>query len=167
MRARINEAIRAEELRVIDQNGENLGVLSRADALAKAQEAKLDLVEIASETTPPVARIISFDKYRYQEEKKIKKQKAHAKTAGQKQVQISVRAQQHDLEVKARRVDSFLKEGNRVEVLMRLRGRENINKEFAYNKLNEFLTMINPDHTVLARGKGARGGITAVVGIKK
>ncbi|PIR88599.1 MAG: translation initiation factor IF-3 [Candidatus Harrisonbacteria bacterium CG10_big_fil_rev_8_21_14_0_10_44_23] len=163
----INDQIRIEELMVVGSDNENLGLLSREAALAKAKEAGLDLVLIAAQAKPPVAKIISFDKWRYQEEKKIKKQRSQQKSSGQKQVQISVRAQQHDLETKVKRADKFLAEGNRVEILMRLRGRENKNMDFARNKLEEFLTLINPDHTVLSRGRGSRGGINAVVAIKK
>lgn len=156
---KINEKITALELRVIDETGENIGVLALAAALSLAKEKGLDLIEISPTAQPPVAKIISYDKYRYQEEKKMKKQRAHEKVQELKQIRISGRAAEHDLEIKAKKANEFLKEGNMVEIQLSMRGREKANKDFGRLKLLEFVkTMIDPDHKVIADAKyGGRG----------
>jgi translation initiation factor IF-3 len=144
---RINSQITAPELRVIDEKGENLGVLSREKALALAPaNSGLDLIEIAPTAKPPVARIMSYDKFRYEEAKREKKERLAQKTGGLKVVQISARAAQNDLMIKVRQVEKFFAEGHTVEVNMRLRGREKRNKDWAMDKLKEFLTLIPVEH---------------------
>lgn len=161
---RINEKITALELRVIGEAGENIGVLPLAEALKLAKEKGLDLIEIAATAKPPVAKIMSYDKYRYQEEKKIKKQKAGQKIQELKTVRISARAADHDLQIKADKVDEFLSEGHIVEIQLMLRGREKANKDWAKQKLFEFLKMISPEHKVLLEPKyGGRGFNAQVV----
>ena len=135
---RINEKINVREVRAIDETGANLGVIETSEALRLAKEKGLDLVEISPMAMPPVVKIISFDKYRYQEEKKWKKQRATQKIQEMKQVQISVREAVHDLGVKAVRVNKFLGEGNKVEVLLNLRGREKAHQDLAKTKLRDF-----------------------------
>ena len=156
---KINHQISAPELRVIDEAGEYIGVLSLSDAMKLATEKGLDLIEVAPLAKPPVAKIISFDKYRYQEEKKFKKQRASEKTQELKQVRISGRAASHDLEIKAKKANEFLKDGHMVEIHLAMRGREKANKDWAKEKLLEFVkTMIDPDHRVIADAKfGGRG----------
>lgn len=146
---KINEKITADELRVIDEGGINLGVLSRQEALDSAQKRNLDLIEISPNAKPPVVKIMSFDKYRYQEKKKIKKQKAQQKYLELKRVRITPRVAKHDLEVKAKKVNEFLTEGHNVEIQLFLKGREKAHKEWARKKLLEFLKIIDPDHKVL------------------
>jgi translation initiation factor IF-3 len=164
---RINNQITAPELRVIDEAEQNIGVLSLADALKMAKEKGFDLIEVVPEAKPPVARIISFDKFRYQQEKKIKKQKAAQKnTGGNKQVQISIREAKNDLIMKANRVNEFLGEGNHVEVLLQLRGREKGNRDFARKKVMEFLTMITPNHTVIGGPSNGMSGISTLLAKK-
>lgn len=147
-KVRINNQISAIELRVISQAGENLGVLSKEEALHKAAEAGLDLIEIAPTAKPPVARIMSYDKFRYQKEKEGRKQRKATKAEELKQVRVSARAATHDLEVKAKKVNGFLEKGSRVEIMMLLRGREKANKDWARAKLEEFLGLLLPDHKV-------------------
>ncbi|MDE2001593.1 MAG: translation initiation factor IF-3 [Patescibacteria group bacterium] len=156
---KLNHQITAQELRIIDEAGENVGVMSLPDALKLAQQKGLDLVEIAPTAKPPVAKIISYDKYRYQEEKKLKKQRASEKTMDLRQVRISGRAAQHDLEIKAKKANEFLAEGDMVEIQLAMRGREKANKDWAREKLLEFVrTMVNPDHKVISEPKfGGRG----------
>lgn len=129
--------------------GANLDVLQTSEALRLAKEKGLDLVEISPTANPPVAKIISFDKYRYQEEKKWKKQRARQKIQEMKQVQISVKEAEHDLEIKASRVNKFLDEGHKVEIVLVLRGREKAHQDFAKQKLKNFMKIVNPDHKVL------------------
>lgn len=155
---KINEKITAPELRVIDEAGANLGILSPQEALKLAKERGLDLIEIAPTAKPPVAKIMSYDKYRYQETKKLKKQRAQQKIQELKRVRISARAAEHDLLIKANLVNKFLNAGDIVEIQLVLRGREKANKDWARKKLIDFLTIIIPEHKVLLEPKyGMRG----------
>lgn len=161
---RLNNQITAPELMIIDNEGKSLGVMTKEAALKLAQDQRLDLIEIAPTAKPPVARIMSFDKYRYLQEKKLKKQRAQQKTQEMKQVQISVREANHDLQIKAERVNKFLSEGHAVEILLTLRGREKAHRDFAREKLADFMKRINPEHKVaMPPRSGMRGIITQVV----
>lgn len=153
-------------MRVIDEAGANLGVLLLSKALELAKEKGLDLIEIAPTAKPPVAKIMSFDKYRYQEEKKLKKQRAQQKTQELKQVRISGRAASHDLEIKANKVNEFLKEGNVVEIHLMLRGREKAHKNWAKEKLMEFLKIIDPEHKIIMEPRYSGRGFNVQV-VKK
>ncbi len=143
--------ITAAELRIIGEQGENLGVLSREKALALARpEDGIDLIEISPNAKPPVARLMSYDKFRYEEEKRIKKERLAQKSAAMKVVQISARAAQNDLMVKIRAVEKFFNEGHPVEVNMRLRGREKRNRDFAMQKLLDFLKLVPVEYKKLS-----------------
>lgn len=120
-------------------------------------EEGLDLIEVAPNANPPVARLISYDKYRYEREKAEKKERRAVKSAGIKRVQISPRAANHDLQIKLRQLEEFLREGHPVEVYVRLRGRENYNKEWANQKLQEFLKMISVEYKMVSTPKFAQG----------
>lgn len=117
-------------------------MLTLAKARSLAKEKGLDLVLIAPLVVPPVARVISFDKFRYLKEKEAKKQRLAQKAPEMKRVQISPREAKNDLLMKIERLKSFLEDGHRVEVHMRLRGRENYMKDWARQKMDEFLTLI-------------------------
>lgn len=151
-------------MRVIDEEEKNLGVMTREAALNLAKEKGLDLIEISPLAKPPVARIMSFDKFRYQQEKKLKQQKSKQRGGELKQVQISIRAARNDLEIKAKKVNEFLAEGDRVEIVLVLKGREKFNKDWAKEKFNEFLKMIDPEHKVVMEPKfGGKGMIMQIV----
>ena len=164
IRPKTNNQITAPELRVIGVEGENLGVLSLEQALALVRPGEgVDLIEIAPGAKPPVARLMSFDKYRYLQEKLEKKARRAQKTVGIKQIQISARAAQNDLMIKVRQLEKFLGEGHRVEIMLRLRGRERFDKGRAHQKLKEFLKMITTEYKMLAEPKfGGRGMMTHI-----
>jgi translation initiation factor IF-3 len=123
-----------------------------------AQDREVDLIEVVPNANPPVAKLMSFDKYRYQKEKEDKKERLAQKTAGLKQVQISARAAQNDLLIRMRQLEKFMKDGHQVEISLRLRGREKYNKDWASQKLNEFLKMIPIEFKVISPPKfGGRG----------
>lgn len=151
---------------MIDETGTALGVMSREEALRLAQEKNLDLIEIAPTAKPPVAKIISYDKFRYQKEKEWKKQRQGQKGSELKQIRISARAAKNDLGIKARKLDEFLSEGHVVEVMLVLRGREKYNREWANLKLKEFLMMITPDHKKITEAKFAGKGLMMHIGKK-
>lgn len=135
---------------MIGETGENLGVMSRDEAIALARpDDGIDLIEISAAAKPPVARLMSYDKFRYEEEKRIKKERLTQKGAAMKVVQITAKAAHNDLMVKVKQVEKFFAQGHPVEVTMRLRGREKRNKDWAMEKLKEFLTLIPVEHKKL------------------
>jgi translation initiation factor IF-3 len=156
---RINNQITAPELRVIDETGKNLGVISREEALKLVRpEAKMDLIEIVSTAKPPIARVMSFDKYRYEREKAIKKERLAQKVGSVKRVQITVRAAENDLMIKVKKLEEFLSEGHPVEVYLRLRGREKGNPARAEEKLREFLKLVTMEYKTVTPPKfGGQG----------
>ncbi len=131
-----------------------------------AGEKELDLVEISAAAKPPVAKIISFDKFRYQQEKEAKKQRATQKFSELKQIQISARAAKNDLEIKVKRLEEFLEKGYKVEIFLRLRGREKYNRNWAHYKLEEFLKMISVEYKITLEPKfGGQGMIMQITGL--
>ena len=148
---------------MVDADNENLGILPTAKALALAQERGLDLIEVAPNAAPPVARIIAYDKFRYQKEKEFKKQRLAQRVKDLKQVRITVRMGQNDLAVRLKKVEEFLTDGHRVEIMIALRGREKGNKEWGLQKLAAFRTLIKMPFTVVMPPRwGGRGFITQI-----
>lgn len=154
---------------MIGASGENLGVMPREKALELVKHGEgIDLIEISPSAKPPVARLMSFDKYRYMQEKAEKKARLAQKTAELKQIQISVRAAKNDFLIKAKQMDKFLEEGHNVDVMMRLRGAEKYNKPRAFEKLEEFMKMITIEHKRLGEPKfGGRGMMMPVAPVLK
>ncbi len=137
--------------------------MKREEALIKAREAGLDLIEIAPGAKPPVAKIMSFDKWRYKQEKEEKKSRLAQKQKELKQVRISPRIAQNDLIIKARLAEKFLSEGHKVEINLQLRGREKANKDWALMKMKEFASMINvPYQTTMEPRQGGRGYVMQI-----
>lgn len=120
----INEEIRDKELRVIDSDGTQLGVMSLEDAMALANERKLDLVNISPTAKPPVCKILDYGKYRYELQKREKEAKKKQKTTQVKEIRLSTFIEDHDIMVKANTAAKFLKDGDKVKVSLRFRGRE-------------------------------------------
>ncbi len=148
---------------MVSDTGENLGILTLSAALAAARERGLDLIEIAPAAKPPVAKIIGFDKFRYQQEKEEKKKRHAQKAKELKQVRITPRAAANDLMVKVRRVEEFLAEGHKVELGLFLRGREKGNKDWGLKKLKEFMGMITTPYQITLPPKaGGRGFIAQI-----
>ena len=123
MRERINNQIRAKEVRVLDSTNQNLGVLSIKDALEMAQNQGLDLIEISPNANPPIAKIMDFGKYQYEASKKLKKAKAGAFATETKSIQIKIGTGDHDLALKAKTASKWLKEGHRIKIELFLAGR--------------------------------------------
>src|SRR3990167_5558796 len=120
----INEAIRASELRVIDEGGRRLGVLSKAEALQAAQEADLDIIMVSPEANPPVAKIVDWGKYNYQRTKQLQKNRQKARSLDMKQMRVGLKISDHDLDIKLRKVTAFLDVGHKVKIAVIYRGRE-------------------------------------------
>jgi len=122
-------------VRLVLENGEHVGIVPLQDALAKAQEQGLDLVEIAPEADPPVCKVLDYGKFKYRQKKRLHQK--HHKTE-LKEIRIGLATDQHDLAYKARRVEEFLREHNKVRVSMRLRGRESAHRDQALEQLRTF-----------------------------
>ncbi|MEO6761655.1 MAG: translation initiation factor IF-3 [Candidatus Saccharimonadales bacterium] len=129
----MNNNIRAPQLRVIDEDGKQLGVLSRAEALQLAADQDLDLVEISPNTTPPVAKIVDWGKYNYQRTKQIQKNKRNVKNLDLKQMRFGLKIGEHDLAVKMKKVQGFLDIGHKVKITLFFRGRELAHKDIGFN----------------------------------
>lgn len=132
--------IRANELRVIDQFGSQLGVLSRSEALKMAEEQGLDLVEISPEANPPVVKIIDWGKFNYQKTKQLQKNKKNAKTFEVKQMRLGLKIGDHDLDVKVRKINSFLTSGHKVKITIFYRGREMAHKDLGFQLAEKVIT---------------------------
>jgi translation initiation factor IF-3 len=140
---RINREIRASELRVIGAEGENLGVLSIADALKAAEAASLDLIEISPNARPPVAKVMDYGKFQYELKKRESAARAKAKVSETKEVQIKVGTSENDMRLKARKAAEWLEEGHRVRAELFLKGRyKGMEEAFLKSRLEKFLLLI-------------------------
>ncbi len=134
----INEQIRAKEVRVIDADGTQLGILATKKALDMAYDKGLDLVEIAPTSIPPVCRIMDYGKYRFDKEKKEKEQKKKQQTVELKEVQLSCRIDTHDFETKLNHALKFLTQGHKVKVSVKFKGREMAHTEIGLEVIKKF-----------------------------
>ena len=134
----INDEIRAKEVRIIGDNGEQLGVLQTSAALAMAYEKDLDLVLIAPNAEPPVCRIMDYGKYRFERDKKEKEAKKKQTVVEVKEVQLSCRIDTHDFETKVKHAHRFISEGNKVRVVVKFKGREMSHLDIGRDILEKF-----------------------------
>ena len=134
----LNEDIRDKEIRVIGSTGEQLGIMAPKDALAKAYEAGLDLVKIAPNATPPVCKIMDYGKFRFEQSKKEKEAKKNQHVTEVKEVRMSPGIDTADFNVKVKSAQKFLKDGNRVKVTVRFRGREMAHTDIGRTLLAQF-----------------------------
>ncbi len=121
---RINEHIRVREVRLIDENGENVGVMPTIDARVRANDVGLDLVEISPDANPPVCKILDFGKYKFQLQKKAAEARKHQKVVELKEIKMRPGIDDHDYDVKMRSIHRFFEEGDKVKITLRFRGRE-------------------------------------------
>jgi translation initiation factor IF-3 len=140
---RTNERIFAHTLRVIDTDGKQVGVMSKFEALTKAKEAGLDLVEVAPTAKPPVARIIDFKKFLYQESKKKRDEKKKSKVSETKEVRLGPFMNDHDLDVMVRRAREFLGDNDKVRLVMKFMGRQIVHPEFGQETLKKVLVKLS------------------------
>ena len=138
--------IRAVEIRVIGAEGEQLGVMAPEEALRQADEAGLDLVEVAPGARPPVCRIMDYGRYKYEQKKKAGKGRGHA--ASLKEVKLRPRTDQHDLDFKLRNARRFLMDGDKVKVTVMYRGREMVHRGLGRQQLDKVVNLLGPIATV-------------------
>ena len=138
----INEQIRDKEVRVIGEDGEQLGIMSAKEAMKLAQEADLDLVKIAPTAKPPVCKIIDYGKYRYEQARKEKEAKKKQKTVDVKEVRLSPNIDTNDLNTKVNSAKKFIQKGDKVKVTLRFRGREMAHMQTSKHILDDFADMM-------------------------
>ncbi|HET7034958.1 MAG TPA: translation initiation factor IF-3 [Thermomicrobiaceae bacterium] len=168
---RINERIRIPEIRLIDENGTHVGVLRTRDALEMARERGLDLVEVQPNAVPPVCRLMDYGKFRYEESRRERESRKRQKTADVKEIRLSPKIGEHDLETKGRLALKFLEAGDKVKLTVRFRGREMAHQDIGRSILERMAQDFGPAATVdqvphiegrtmvmmLSPAKGARG----------
>lgn len=134
---RVNHEIRAREVRLIGVNGEQLGVFPLREALRVAEEAELDLVEVAPQSKPPVCRLMDFGRFKYEQSKRDREARKKQKAQTIKEIRMSPKTDRHDIEVKIRNAERFLRDGDRVKVNVRFRGREIVHSDLVRDRLME------------------------------
>lgn len=138
----VNEQIKVPEVRLIDSEGENIGVISTREALEKAQEMESDLIIINPKAEPPIAKIVDFSHFKYQKEKEVRKQKLNSHVSELKGVRLSIRIGVHDLEIRRLQAEKFLNRGDKVKVEVQLRGRDRGQSQLAYDIIKKFTDKI-------------------------
>lgn len=163
-RVRINHFIKAPELRVVTDDGENLGVIPLSEALKLAQSKNLDLIEISPNAVPPVAKIMDYGKFQYDEKKKQKVAKSRTQTSELKNIQVKIGTGDHDLELKAKKASEWLKEGNRVKIDLYLVGRSKyMDINFLKERMERILKLITVEYKVAVPPTKGLKGLSAVI----
>ena len=145
---RINDMIRVREARLIDDEGNQKGIVPTLEALKMAKEKDLDLVEVSPNANPPVCKILDFGKYRFEQEKKLRESKKNQKVLKLKEIRMQPKIGSGDLDTKAKHVQEFLDEGSKVKVTIRFRGRELAHTELGYDVLQEVLKRLTSAYVV-------------------
>lgn len=161
-RARINEEINAPQVRVIGSSGAQIGILLRADALQKAQDEGLDLVEVSPNAEPPVVRIIDYGKFLFEQKKKARETSHKQKQVQIKEVQLRPVTDEGDYQIKLRNAIRFLTEGNKVKVVIKYRGREMLHQDIGRRVLDRIVTDLAP-HGSIEQNAGMEGKQLIVV----
>ncbi|MBP3897715.1 MAG: translation initiation factor IF-3 [Mogibacterium sp.] len=139
----INEYIRANEVRLIDEEGQMRGIFSIDEALSMAEAADLDLVNISPNADPPVCKILDYGKYRYEQQKKEKNAKKNQHVTEIKEIRLSASIEDHDITVKAKAASKFLQDGDKVKVSLRFRGRERDYTQLGFDAMKKFADMVS------------------------
>ncbi len=165
---RANEHIRVPEVKVIDDQGNFLGIMKTYDAVQLARERELDLVEVSPKDNPPVCKLLNYGTFKYQKAKEQRAQKAHAKKVEVKGIRLSVKIGQHDLDVRKKQALDFLEEGHKLKIEIMLRGREKAHGELAAERINEFLKGITEQYELFTEQPITRqgGNVSTIVGRK-
>jgi len=160
---KINQQIRYPQIRLINENGENLGLVSLEEAVKLVIEKNLDLVEISSTAKPPVCRMIDFKKFKYLEQKSEQKAKKKTKTTELKVTRITLNSSENDLKTRIKTIESFLKLNNSVKIVLNLKGREKNHVDLAFTKFKSFLTMIEGEYKLVQELKKQGWNISAII----
>jgi translation initiation factor IF-3 len=160
----INQRIRAKEVRVVGADGANLGVLETPVAIQKAMDAKMDLIEISPNATPPVAKIMDYGKFQYDQKKKRQNSRQKAHTTETKTVQVKIGTGGHDLELKAKKASDWLREGDRIKLDLFLPGRTKyMERSFLEERMNRMLKLITEEYKIADPPKKSPKGLTVIL----
>lgn len=163
---RVNRAIRARQVRVIDEDGKQLGIFTIQEALNIAEERDLDLVEVAPHATPPVCRLLDYGKYCYEQAKREREARKAQKTSMLKEIRLRPKTDDHDLETKARRAREFLLDGDKVKITVRFRGRERSHPELGQRILEQLIGLLK-DVAEIEHPPAMADGLAAISAILK
>jgi translation initiation factor IF-3 len=145
---RINEQIRAREVRLIREEGKRQGIMAAQEAFDIAKEAGLDLVEVAPQAVPPVVKILNYGKFKFENEKKVRDSRKKQKLLKLKEIRMQPKIDDHDLDFKSKHVKEFLNEGNKVKVTIRFRGRELAHTELGLVVMKDVLSRIEGEYVM-------------------
>ncbi|MBD3233480.1 MAG: translation initiation factor IF-3 [candidate division Zixibacteria bacterium] len=162
-RTRINESIRVREVRLIDENGSQIGIVPTSKALGIAREKGYDLVEVAPNSKPPVCRIMDYGKYVYDQQKKAKAAKKKQHTVQVKEIRFRPKIEEHDYDFKLKHIREFLQQGFKVKIMIRFRGRELAHKDMGFKVLEQLEEDISDIGKLEVPGKMENRAINAVV----
>ena len=154
---RINEQIRVREIRLVDEEGGESGIMSAAEALRLARERDLDLVEVSPTANPPVCKILNYGKYKFEQEKRLRDSRKNQKALKIKEIRMQPKIGSGDLDTKAKHVQEFLDEGDKVKVTIRFRGRELAHTELGYDVLNEVLKRLTENSYAVEKPAAMEG----------
>jgi translation initiation factor IF-3 len=162
----INDQIRVKEMLVITDQGEKLGVLTRGKALQEADDRGLDLVLVSPDANPPVAKLMDYSKFRFQQQKKLKEMKKNQKIIVVQEIQLSPVIEKHDFETKAKKARTILEKGNKVKITLRFKGRMIVHQEIGVEVINKFIESLADCTTVESAVKLDGRSLFAVVAPK-
>ena len=145
---RINNRIQVREVRLIDHQGNQRGIIQTAEALDLAREADMDLVEVSPNANPPVCKLLDYGKYKFEQEKRLKEARKKTKTIKLKEIRMQPRIEKHDLQFKTKHIKEFLAEGFKVKVTIRFRGRELAHTELGKDKLDQVLELLEDSYKI-------------------
>ena len=154
---RVNEQIRVREVRLIDDEGEQKGIVPTIEALKMARDRDLDLVEVSPNANPPVCKILNFGKYKFEQEKKLRDSKKNQKVLKLKEIRMQPKIGSGDLDTKAKHVQEFLNEGSKVKVTIRFRGRELAHTELGFDVLKEVEKRLREGSYVIEKAPAMEG----------
>ncbi len=164
IRVRINNFIKAAELRVITEKGENLGVLPLEQALTEAKARNLDLIEISPNAVPPIAKIMDYGKFQYDEKKKQRVAKSRTQTSDLKNIQVKIGTGDHDLELKAKKASEWLNDGHRVKIDLYLSGRSKyMDINFHKERMDRIFKLITTEYKVVSPPTKGLKGLSAII----
>jgi len=164
---RLNYQIMSPQLRLLDEEGKQIGIVSKIEALQKAKELGIDVVEVAPNAKPPVAKLIDYKKFKYQEAKKERESKKSQKNVGVKEVRLRPFIGQHDFDTRLAKAKEFLTDGNQLKISVFFRGREITRKEFGFDIMKRFVTSLTQVKVVREPHMEGRTLVAMVVGDKK
>lgn len=164
---RINYQIPSPQLRLLDEDGKQIGIFTKLEALQKAKEGNVDVVEIAPNAKPPVAKLIDFKKFKYQEAKKDRENRKNQKNVSIKEVRLRPFIGEHDFQTRKEQSKSFLKEGNQVKINVQFKGRELAKKDFGFTVMKRFLSELTDVRVVREPHMEGKTLVAMVVNEKK